>query len=196
MRTIASFGVCVAVASGCASAMPPPDAARSVLVVEGEGAGGLTTRGQPVSRFSGGAGFEMSGCCGAGAYIARSYVGGDTDPNRIANTEITEIGGNFTVAPFPRWRLRLNGGLAATPPKDQELGRRGVAGSGAVFFRVVGPEFVQVGSAAPRFEVFADYTAFALGRQLTSAGWESEALTANTVLLGARLSIDYGLDLR
>jgi hypothetical protein len=211
MKRGITAGLCVVILSACnAASLPPPNPPPLALGVGVEAATLFTPRLKPGAFFVS-AGFDSGRCCGFGLYAARSYFGdwGDSkegghdrkqvepqESRRVLPDEITELGGAFTVTLNEYVRIRMRGGLAASPPKDQEIGRSGVGGNASALVRLWGVAPPQIGAPASHLDLVLGFSAWALNRQATSAGLRDEAVNVNALLVGLRVSADYGVDFR
>jgi hypothetical protein len=158
-------------------------------------------------------GFEATGCCGAGLYVAGTkHAEDDAEEARVDDTkhgdddaddprvdEILEGGIELGVVP-PIWdqrlRLRLRGGKAGTPPKSPSVGRSGFTGSAALLFRLWSVPPPAVDEAAPTVDLFVGFSAWSFGRERTSAGPMGDSEQVNAALFGVRIGGEYGVDFR
>ena len=200
---IASSVVFVCGCAAQAQQLPAP----ATLAMHGEASG---LRGNDWGTSAGAdVGFQAGNCCGAGAFITRTGWQSESDgkPTGAKNYNATEIleGGVEIMAVIPgvlanRFRLRIRGAKIGTPPSAPRFGRTGYSGSFALLFRLTRPELPTTGSAAPAVDVFAGGGIWGLGHEQSSAGslngqYDGPFRTA-AVLLGLRLGVDYGIDLK
>jgi len=212
MKLGITAGLCLVSLSACnAASLPPPNPPPPALAIAAEAAALVTTKEVSPGAFFASAGFDSGRCCGFGLYAARSYFGDWDDSKesgrngkqvepqqgrRALPDEITELGGAFTITLNDHVRIRMRGGLAASPPRDQEIGRSGVAGNASALLRLWGVAPPQLATPASHLDLVLGFSAWALNRQATSAGLRDEAVNVHAFLVGLRVSADYGVDFR
>jgi hypothetical protein len=180
----------------------PPPRANSALVVRAEVAGSLPMRGDygPGALGSASVAFATGTlCCSVGSYmLGLGHFGDKAQTERIA----TVLSAGLEVSTYVHRRvgLMLRAGPAGSPPEVPFLGRRGVLGGGAVFYRISDPTPPEVGDFAPLIELGIGANMFALNDERSSAGPEpvasSNAVSAFDLLVTLRIGANYGLELK
>lgn len=196
---IASALALAAFTSACGASTSRSPSAPTALVARFDA--GLTT--QPSSAVGGAAGFEVSECCGAAAYLAylaeREDDPEDSDPAARRPDRVFQ-GGLEAAAIMPwldhRMRFHLQGGIAGTPPQTPRLGRRGFAGSLLLVWRLTEPTPPPANDPSPLFELAVGPSVWTLDSERTSAGPMEGTRSRVDLMLTARFGAAFGLDLQ
>jgi hypothetical protein len=154
------------------------------------------------TRLAADVGFEAAGCCGLGLYAAQTSR--TTGQAKHDNAETVIDGGlELNLAPRigslqDRLRMRLRAGKAGTPPYLESAGRSGFSASAGLIFRLWDTDPPPVNYASPDIDVLLEYYGWSLGKEQTSAGPREEGnkLSDGAILLGFRLGLDYGVELK
>lgn len=204
-------------ASGCAGAAtpaPPPVSAPALLVMHAEGS--VEPLKRPTIKGSADIGFESTGCCSLGFYVAVTQDA-DSEAVEAANENTREStqkpdsaddpakslnaleGGLELGVVIPAWndRLRIRGraGKAGTTPRTVSLGREGVSTSLAVLMRVWDLPAPETNSFKADVDVMVGVSVLSLQREATSAGGMGKPYSDAALMLGVRIGTDYGIDL-
>ncbi|HEX6276810.1 MAG TPA: hypothetical protein VFZ53_27410 [Polyangiaceae bacterium] len=147
-------------------------------------------------------GFEATGCCGLALYAAHTSR---TSPEAESESAETLLDGGLELSLAPRipsiedrLRMRVRGGKAGTPPSQASAGRSGFAASAGLLVRLVDVHGPAVNRAAPAIDVLVDFYGWSLDREQTSAGTResSDSAMGGSLVLGLRVGLDYGVELK